>query len=139
MDNISKFTNFWYEFDDMSNPGFVVLNENGKLVMEEDKKSPKHRIKPEVMNELKVVLWADSSIDGSFYSSYNPDLRTLDYASFKKKIESGNYKVELESFSSRQLGIICNHFPQSDDIFRDAFEYFGQVPFTIRIMINREQ
>jgi len=78
------------------------------------------------MAELKVGLWGDSSIDRSFYTSYNPDLRTLDYASFKKKIENGNYKVEIESLSSRQLDIIHRHFPQYDNTFRDTFEYFGQ-------------
>lgn len=127
MDDISSSINFWFEFDDMSNPGFVMLDEEGNIVMEEDGITAKRRINQDVFDELKMTFFnGDHAIDAIFLGNYNRNLRRLDYSAFKEKIEIENFGEILKSLSGRQLEIIHRHFHQYDDLFRDVFEYFGQ-------------
>jgi hypothetical protein len=126
MENLSQFINFWFEFDDMANPGFVVLNNKGEMETEKDG-SPKHRIKREVLDELIALFFTPKhSIEEFFINNYNPKSRTLNFVKFKEQVENENYKSKIQSLSGRQLEIITRHFPEYDDAFRDAFEYFGQ-------------
>jgi hypothetical protein len=126
MENLHKLINFWVEFDDMSNPGFVMLNSQGELETEKDG-SPKYRIDPSVRAELDALNYSgEHAIRRIFQHNYDSNSRTLNFISFKEQIENENYKSKIQSLSGRQLDIITRHFPHYDDTFRDTFEYFGQ-------------
>lgn len=126
MDNLSKLINFWVDFDDMSNPGLVMLNKKGQMKTKKDG-TPKLRIKRKVLAELdRLVFNPQHAIDTFFQRIYDHNTRTLNFESFKEQIENENYKSEIESLSGRQLDIISKHFPRYNNTFRKAFEYFGQ-------------
>lgn len=126
MENIPGIINFWFEFDEMSNPGFVRLTNEGKVEREDDGR-PKRRIQPEVYTELETtILSREHAIDTLFSRNYSRISRSLNFDSFKEQVENQNYKTEIKSLSGRQLQIIHRHFPQYNEMFRDAFEYFGQ-------------
>jgi hypothetical protein len=103
VDIISKFINFWFEFDASFNPGLVMMDGDGN-VMTDQNGVPISQVRGPILNDMRIMNSRDpNSIPAIYIKNYDPQLRILDYATFKANIDDQNYHREIKSLSDRQL------------------------------------
>ena len=50
-----SFSSFWTEFDDKFNPGFVLIGDDGNVILDNDGR-PKRRISQDIYDAIKRVI-----------------------------------------------------------------------------------
>jgi hypothetical protein len=135
-----SFSTFWTEFDDRFNPGFVVIGDDGNVILDDDG-TPKRRISKDILEPYSRVY----PLYGIFTQNYNRSSGKLDVEKFSQESTDLNIAEDVRTLTNEQLGIISSHFNiDNDSNLSDAFEYFGQGSIydpehdSQRVMINRD-